>query len=151
MRAVAQRVTHAQVVVDDEVVGSIGPGILALVGAVDSDTPRDVSVLAEKLLSMRIFSDDAGKMNLSVRDTGGSVLVVSQFTLLADITKGRRPSFTAAAHREHASALIDHLVSLIAEQGVQVSSGQFGASMEVSLTNSGPVTFVIDVVDGRVV
>jgi D-tyrosyl-tRNA(Tyr) deacylase len=100
---------------------------------------------------MRIFSDTEGKMNLSVADTGGSVLVVSQFTLLADITKGRRPSFTAAADPEHARSLIDQLVSLLGEQGVQVVSGEFGASMDVSLTNSGPVTFVVDVADGRVV
>jgi D-tyrosyl-tRNA(Tyr) deacylase len=151
MRAVVQRVGHADVVVDGHQIASIGPGMLVLVGAVDADTPRDVSALASKLLSMRIFSDTEGKMNLSVADTGGSVLVVSQFTLLADITKGRRPSFTAAAHPEHARSLIDQLVSLLGEQGVQVVSGEFGASMDVSLTNSGPVTFVVDVADGRVV
>jgi D-tyrosyl-tRNA(Tyr) deacylase len=151
MRAVVQRVKCADVVVDSSVIASIGQGMLVLVGAVDSDTPEDVSALAAKLLSMRIFSDTEGKMNLSVADTGGSVLVVSQFTLLADITRGRRPSFTPAAHPEHARSLIDHLVSLIGEQRVDVASGEFGASMDVSLTNSGPVTFVVDVADGRIV
>ena len=151
MRAVVQRVEHADVAVDGEVIASVGPGMLVLVGAVDSDTPRDVSVLVSKMMSMRIFSDTVGKMNLSLADTGGSMLVVSQFTLLADITKGRRPSFTAAARPEHARSLIEQLVSAVAEQGVPVASGEFGASMDVSLTNSGPVTFVIDVRDGRVV
>jgi D-tyrosyl-tRNA(Tyr) deacylase len=151
MRAVVQRVGHAEVTVDGVVVASVGPGMLVLVGVVDSDTYREVSALWAKLVAMRIFSDAEGKMNLSVVDTGGSVLVVSQFTLLADITKGRRPSFTPAAHPEHARSLIDQLVSLIAEHGVDVASGVFGGSMEVSLTNSGPVTFVIDVAEGRVV
>lgn len=151
MRAVVQRVGRADVTVGDEVVASIGHGMLVLVGAVDGDTRHDVEVLAAKLLSMRIFSDDAGKMNLSVADTGGSVLVVSQFTLVADITRGRRPSFTPAAHPDHARSSIDYLVSLVADQGVTVASGEFGASMEVSLTNCGPVTFVVDIQEGRVV
>ncbi|MEN8238678.1 MAG: D-aminoacyl-tRNA deacylase [Actinomycetota bacterium] len=151
MRAVVQRVGHAEVVVDGDVIASIGPGMLVLVGAVDSDTPQEVAALAAKLLSMRIFSDAQAKMNLSVADTGGAVLVVSQFTLLADITRGRRPSFTPAAHPEHARTLIDQLVSVMGEQGVQVAMGQFGALMEVSLTNSGPVTFIVDVENGRVV
>ena len=151
MRAVVQRVGRADVTVGAEIVASIGHGMLVLVGAVDSDTPHDVDVLAAKLLTMRIFSDDAGKMNLSVVGTGGSVLVVSQFTLLADISRGRRPSFTPAAHPDHARSLIDYLVSLVADEGVPVGSGEFGASMEVSLTNCGPVTFVVDVVEGRVV
>jgi len=151
VRAVVQRVRSADVAVDGLAVASIGPGMLVLVGAVDSDTPHDISALAAKLLSMRIFSDTEGKMNLSVVDTGGSVLIVSQFTLLADIRKGRRPSFTAAADPEHARSLIDELVLRISEQGVEVASGVFGASMEVTLTNSGPVTFVVDVAGGRVV
>lgn len=151
VRAVVQRVRNADVAVDGEAVATIGPGMLVLVGAVDPDTPHDVSVLAAKLMSMRIFSDAQGKMNLSVVDTGGSVLIVSQFTLLADIRKGRRPSFTPAADPEHARSLINELVLLIREQGVDVVSGVFGASMEVSLTNSGPVTFVVDIADGKVV
>jgi D-tyrosyl-tRNA(Tyr) deacylase len=150
MRAVVQRVEHADVTVDDEVIASIGPGLLVLVGAVNSDTPADASALAAKLVTMRIFSDAEGKMNLSVADTGGSVLVVSQFTLLADIRRGRRPSFTAAAQPEHARTLIDRLVSEIGDRGVGVESGRFGASMDVSLVNSGPVTIIVDVVDGQV-
>ena len=150
MRAVVQRVEHADVTVDDEVIASIGSGLLVLVGAVNSDTPADVSALAAKLVTMRIFSDADGKMNLSVADTGGSVLVVSQFTLLADIRRGRRPSFTAAAQPEHARSLIDRLISEIGDRGVGVESGRFGASMDVSLVNSGPVTIIVDVVDGQV-
>jgi D-tyrosyl-tRNA(Tyr) deacylase len=150
MRAVVQRVEHADVTVDDEVIASIGPGLLVLVGAVNSDTLADVSALATKLVTMRIFSDADGKMNLSVADTGGSVLVVSQFTLLADVSRGRRPSFTAAAHPEHARSLIDRLVSEIGDRGVGVETGRFGASMDVSLVNSGPVTIIVDVADGRV-
>jgi D-tyrosyl-tRNA(Tyr) deacylase len=151
VRAVIQRVAHADVAVDGDVIASIGHGMLVLAGVVDSDTPDDASALAAKLLSMRMFADAEGKMNLSVADTGGAVLLVSQFTLLADMTRGRRPSFTAAAHPDHASALIDQLVMLIGEQGVNVEIGRFGASMEVSLSNSGPVTFVVDVANGRVV
>jgi len=150
MRAVVQRVEHADVTVDGEVVASVGPGLLVLVGAVNSDSLVDVSALAAKLVTMRIFADADGKMNLSVADIGGSVLVVSQFTLLADIRRGRRPSFTAAAQPQHARSLIDHLVSEIGNTGVAVESGRFGASMDVSLVNSGPVTIIVDVVDGRV-
>jgi D-tyrosyl-tRNA(Tyr) deacylase len=150
MRAVVQRADRAEVTVDDEVVASIGPGLLVLVGAVNSDTFADVSALATKVVTMRIFSDLDEKMNLSVADIGGSVLVVSQFTLLADIRRGRRPSFTAAAHPEHARSLIDHLVEEIGDRGVGVETGRFGASMDVSLVNSGPVTIIVDVVDGRV-
>ena len=150
MRAVVQRVEHADVTVDDEPIGSIGPGLLVLVGAVNSDTLADVSALATKLVTMRIFSDADGKMNLSVADTGGSVLVVPQFTLLADVRRGRRPSFTAAAHPEYARSLIDRLVSEIGDRGVGVETGRFGASMDVSLVNSGPVTIIVDVADGRV-
>ena len=150
MRAVVQRVEHADVTADDEVIASIGSGLLVLVGAVNSDTPADVSALAAKLVTMRIFSDADGKMNLSVADTGGSVLVVSQFTLLADIRRGRRPSFTAAAQPDHARSLIDRLVSEIGDRGVGVESGRFGASMDVSLVNSGPVTIIVDVVEGQI-
>ena len=150
MRAVVQRVEHADVTVGDDVIASIEPGLLVLVGVVNSDTPADVSALATKLVTMRIFSDADGKMNLSVADTGGSVLVVSQFTLLADIRRGRRPSFTAAAQPEHARSLIDRLISEIGDRGVGVESGRFGASMDVSLVNSGPVTIIVDVVEGQV-
>jgi D-tyrosyl-tRNA(Tyr) deacylase len=145
-----QRVRRADVAVDGETVAAIGAGMAVLVGAVDSDTTRDVAVLAEKLVTMRIFSDSDGKMNLSVADTGGAILIVSQFTLLADITKGRRPSFTRAARPDHARARIDELVSDVRGHGVEVASGRFGASMDVSLVNAGPVTFVVDVAEGKV-
>jgi D-tyrosyl-tRNA(Tyr) deacylase len=151
MRAVVQRVTHADVVVDGEVVASIGIGILVLVGAVDSDGDTDAVALAKKLVSMRVFADAEGKMNRSIVDIDGSILIVSQFTLLADIRKGRRPSFTGAAAPDHAEPLVDTLTGAIASEGVRVETGRFGAMMNVSLTNSGPVTFVIDVAKGRVV
>jgi D-tyrosyl-tRNA(Tyr) deacylase len=151
MRAVVQRVEQADVAVGGGVIASIGVGMLVLVGAVDTDTSDDVVVLARKLVTMRVFSDSEGRMNLSVSDIGGSVLVVSQFTLLADITKGRRPSFTGAAKPAHARALIDQLVAVIADHDVQVASGEFGAAMDVSLVNSGPVTFIVDVAGGKVV
>ena len=150
MRAVVQRVTHADVVVDGDVVASIGAGMLVLVGAVDSDTGTDVLALAKKLVSMRVFADTDGKMNRSIVNIGGSILIVSQFTLLADLRKGRRPSFTDAAAPGHAEPLIDSLASAVADVGVHVETGQFGAMMDVSLTNSGPVTFVIDVAEGRI-
>lgn len=151
MRAVVQRVNRADVAVEGDVVASIGPGMLVLVGAVDSDTGTDALALARKLVTMRAFTDAAGKMNRSIVDIGGSVLIVSQFTLLADLRKGRRPSFTDAASRGHAEPLIDSIASAVADMGVHVETGRFGAMMEVSLTNSGPVTFVIDVSEGRVI
>ena len=150
MRAVVQRVMHADVMVDGDVVASIGTGMLVLVGAVDSDGDADAVALAKKLVSMRVFADIEGKMNRSIIDSGGSILIVSQFTLLADIRKGRRPSFTGAAAPDHAEPLIDTLACAIVSEGVRVETGRFGATMNVSLTNSGPVTFVIDVAEGRV-
>jgi D-aminoacyl-tRNA deacylase len=110
----------------------------------------DAGAMAEKVAGMRIFADDAGKMNRSVVDTGGSVLLVSQFTLLAEVRKGRRPSFGAAAPAEHAEQLVSALGDAIAAHGVQVEHGRFGASMAVRLTNDGPVTIVVDVIDGTV-
>ncbi len=150
MRCVVQRVKDAQVVVDGDVVGSIESGILALVGVVDSDTSVDAAALASKLVTMRIFPDDFGKMNLSVTDTRGSILLVSQFTLLADMSRGRRPSFTAAARPDHARELIDSVGDSVSGSGVHVETGRFAAAMVVTLTNMGPVTFIVDVADGRV-
>jgi D-tyrosyl-tRNA(Tyr) deacylase len=151
MRAVMQRVKQADVAVDGDGVASIGAGMLVLVGVVASDADADVLALARKLVSMRVFTDTDGKMNLSIIDTGGSILIVSQFTLLADLHKGRRPSFAHAAAPEHAEPLIDALADAITDAGVHVETGQFGAMMDVSLTNDGPVTLVIDVAEGRVV
>ncbi len=150
MRAVIQRVARASVTVDDEVVGAIGPGLLVLLGVGHDDGNAEAKALVDKMLGLRIFPDAESKMNLSVADIGGSILVVSQFTLLADIRKGRRPSFTAAAAPEQAAALVDDVVGLIAAHGVPVATGSFGAMMDVELLNAGPVTIVTEVVDGRV-
>lgn len=143
--------SQAEVVVDGEQIASIGSGMLVLVGVVPSDTENDASTMATKLTTMRIFADDQDKMNLSVHEIGGSVLIVSQFTLAADISAGRRPSFTPAAAPDHARALIEHLRLLVQDSGVPVAQGRFGARMDVTLTNAGPVTFVVDVENGRVV
>lgn len=151
VRAVVQRVRSADVAVDGLAVATIGPGMLVLVGAEDSDTDIEAVALAKKLTSMRVFTDADGKMNRSIIDTGGSILVVSQFTLLADLRKGRRPSFTGASAPDHAEPLIDTVARAVTDEGVHVEKGRFGAMMEVSLTNSGPVTFVINVIDGKIV
>ncbi len=137
--------------VDGSITGSIGVGLLVLVGVTPDDTGSDADRAAEKIAGLRVFPDEAGLMNRSVIDVGGSVLVVSQFTLLADATKGRRPSFTAAADPDHARALIDRLVETLRAMGVVIETGVFGASMSVELVNEGPVTIVLDIRDGRVV
>ena len=120
-----------------------------LVGATDGDTPEDSNALADKLVGLRIFPDEAGKMNRSVVDIEGAILVVSQFTLHADLRKGRRPSFVQAAHPDKAEPLIEAVVERV-RQAVQTATGRFGAAMEIDLINDGPVTIIIDVVDGRV-
>ncbi|MCL1598260.1 MAG: D-aminoacyl-tRNA deacylase [Actinomycetia bacterium] len=148
MRAVVQRVRNASVAVDGDKIASIDTGLVVLVGVVPSDTDTDADVLARKLIALRIFPDDVGKMNLSVVDIAGSILVVSQFTLAGDIAKGRRPSFSNAAHPDHAIDVIDHLVQTVRELGVPAETGEFGAVMDVTLTNWGPVTFVVDITDG---
>lgn len=149
MRAVVQRVVRADVRTAGEVVGSIGRGLLVLVGATNGDTTEDSNALADKLVGLRIFSDEAGKMNKSVTDIEGAILVVSQFTLHADLRKGRRPSFVEAAHPEKAEPLIEAVVERM-QQAVPTATGRFGAAMEIDLINDGPVTIIIDVVDGRV-
>lgn len=150
MRAVAQRVSRASVSVADQPVGEIGRGLLVLLGVGHDDGTAEAKALVDKLLGLRIFPDSEDRMNLSVVDVAGSVLVVSQFTLLADIRKGRRPSFTDAAAPDKASALVDLVVSMIRQEGILVATGEFGAMMDVELLNAGPVTIVIDVADGRV-
>ena len=150
MRAVIQRVSSAQVDVAGEVVGSIGAGLVILVAVVAGDELRDSVAMADKVAHMRIFPDDTGRMNRSVVDIGGEVLVVSQFTLAADVRRGRRPSFATAESPDRAAPLIDALVARLEEHGVTTASGSFGAMMDVSLVNDGPVTIVVDIVDGSV-
>lgn len=144
MRAVVQRVTWADVTVDGETVGQIGPGFLVLLGVAADDQCEDVIATATKIVGLRVFEDDAGKMNRSLVDVGGSMLVVSQFTLLGDCRTGRRPSFIAAAPPERANALYQEFIAEVRGQGITVETGKFQADMKVSLTNDGPVTLLID-------
>ncbi len=144
MRAVIQRVSSASVTVDGTVVGRIGPGLLVLLGVARADTEQDAEALARKTIELRIFQDDAGKMNRSLRDAGGSLLVVSQFTLYGDTRKGRRPSFDAAAPPEQARRLYECFVAAVRRQGIPAQTGVFQAMMSVSLVNEGPVTFVVE-------
>lgn len=150
MRAVIQRVQTASVAVDGSPVGAIGPGLVVLVGVAHGDTRADAKALADKLIGLRIFADDDGKMNRSVEDIGGSVLVVSQFTLLADVRKGRRPSFVHAAEPAAADELVQAVADRVTEQGVPVETGEFGAHMQVRLVNDGPVTIVVETAEGKI-
>ena len=149
MRAVVQRVSSASVDIDGERVAEIGPGLLILVGTTHGDGEAEAALLASKAANLRIFSDDAGKMNLSVLDRGYEVIVVSQFTLYGDIRKGRRPSFIGAAAPDEASPLIDRVAAELRALGLRVGTGQFGAEMAVSLVNDGPVTIWIDTAELR--
>jgi D-aminoacyl-tRNA deacylase len=144
MRAVLQRVTRASVDVDGQVVGRIGPGWLVLLGVAKGDTDEDAGKLAEKVVNLRAFEDDQGKMNRSVREHGGAVLVVSQFTLLGDCRGGRRPSFTEAAEPVEAERLYLRFVENLRSAGLEAATGTFRAMMKVELVNDGPVTFLID-------
>ena len=144
MRTILQRVKEAGVIVDGEVIGQRGKGALVLLGAGNEETEQDVEYLVEKILGLRIFEDEAGKMNLSVTDIGGEVLVVSQFTLYGDCRKGRRPSFDKAAPPELAENLYEHFVERIRDFGVPVKTGKFRAMMDVHLVNWGPVTLMLD-------
>lgn len=144
MRVVAQRVSEARVRVDEVTVGEIGPGLLLLVGAGEGDSDAEVRWMADKCAHLRIFEDDEGRFNLSLLETGGSALVVSQFTLYGDCRKGRRPSFSGALEPEAAEVLVDAFAKELKGLGVEVSTGTFGAKMDVSLVNHGPVTLVIE-------
>lgn len=144
MRAVLQRVSHASVVVDDQTVGQIGTGLLVLLGVGHGDSESDLQYVLEKTTNLRIFPDADEKMNLSLLDIQGALLVVSQFTLYADIRKGRRPSFISAMEPNAASQLVDQFVENARKLGIEVATGRFGANMNVSLTNQGPVTIIID-------
>ena len=151
MRAVIQRVDRASVVVGDEAVGSIDEGLLVLLGVTHSDTDADVVALGSKLVDLRVFADDHGRFNRSLRDTGGAMLVVSQFTLYGDVRKGRRPSFTRAAPAEIAEPLVESFARWVVGQGFDVAAGRFGAMMEVESVNNGPFTLMIETIEGRVV
>jgi D-tyrosyl-tRNA(Tyr) deacylase len=144
MRAVVQRVSAAQVVVAERTVGEIAGGLMVLLGVEKGDAEADARYLAEKMAGLRIFEDEAGKMNLSVQESGGGVLVVSQFTLLGDCRQGRRPGFSAAAAPEEADRLYLFLCELLRQRGLPVSTGVFRADMDVHLVNHGPVTFILD-------
>jgi len=144
MRAVVQRVTSSKVVVDQQTVGEIGAGLLVLLGVAREDEQTDADYLAHKIVNLRVFRDDAGKMNGSLADTGGAMLVVSQFTLYGDARKGRRPSYTDAAEPEKANALYEYFVSRVRAQAIKVETGIFQAMMQVHLVNDGPVTILLD-------
>jgi D-tyrosyl-tRNA(Tyr) deacylase len=144
MRAVVQRVSRARVVIDTEVAGEIGRGLLVLLGVTHADTVEQARWLADKLVGLRIFNDAQGKMNLSLGEVGGEVLVVSQFTLHGDCRKGRRPSFIEAAPPEIAIPLYEAFVDAVKALGVRTATGRFGAMMQVELVNDGPVTLIVD-------
>jgi len=144
VRAVVQRVREARVEVDGEVVGAIGPGLVAFVGAARGDTDRDVLYVADKVAGLRVFEDDAGKMSRALSDTSGAILAVSQFTLFGDVRRGRRPDFTAAMEPVEAERLFDRFVQRVKELGVPVQTGRFRAMMRVVVDNDGPVTILID-------
>ncbi len=144
MRAVVQRVKEARVEVDGQITGAIEKGLMVLLGVGRDDDRADVEFMADKLANLRIFRDDADRMNLSVKDAGGAILLISQFTLYGDCRKGRRPSFDAAAEPEQAKKLYEDIISLIRAKGIAVETGVFAARMQVFSQNDGPVTFLLD-------
>lgn len=144
MRVILQRAKRAQVIIDKKTVGAIDNGLLLLVGVTHEDRLQDAELLANKVCNLRVFEDAAGKMNLSIRETGGKVLSISQFTLYADTKKGRRPSFTNAADPKSAEKLYHYFNQQLVELGIDVETGVFGASMEVDFVNDGPVTIILD-------
>ena len=144
MRLVVQRVARASVTVEGEITGKIGKGYMVLAGAETGDTEADARLCADKLAGLRVFEDSEGKMNLSIADVGGEILLVSQFTLLGDARHGRRPSFIAAARPEEAEPLLETMKAMLEEKGLHVETGRFRAHMDVELVNDGPVTILID-------
>ena len=144
MRAVVQRVKKSSVTVDEKITGKIGRGLMVLIGVEDGDTEKDADYIADKICGLRIFEDDRGKMNLSIEDIGGEVLAVSQFTLLADARKGRRPSFVKAAAPDEANALYRKVIEKISSRNINVEEGVFQAEMLVEIHNDGPVTILLD-------
>jgi D-tyrosyl-tRNA(Tyr) deacylase len=144
MRAVIQRVSEAQVLVDEKIVGAIQNGFVVFVGVGTHDTVQHITHLVNKILNIRIFVDDSGKMNLNIRDINGSLLIISQFTLYGDCKKGNRPSFINAADRVHAKKIYNEFVNYTVQQKINVQTGVFGADMSVKLINTGPATFTLD-------
>lgn len=144
MRAVVQKVSSSKVTVDEEVVGQINQGLLVLLGVTHDDTSKDVDYMVDKVTNLRIFEDEDGKMNLSLKDVGGEILAVSQFTLYGDARRGRRPSFSDAARPEVANPLYEEFVKKLRDLGINVGTGKFGAHMMVDLTNDGPVTILLE-------
>jgi D-tyrosyl-tRNA(Tyr) deacylase len=144
VKALLQRVTRASVTVDDEVVGSIGQGLVVFVGVADGDAEKDAQYLVNKIIRLRVFADAESKINLSVLDIGGGLLLVSQFTLLADARKGRRPNFIGAAPPEKAELIFNYFVDLTRQSGLEVATGRFQQMMQVEIHNDGPVTFMLD-------
>ncbi len=144
MRAVVQRVSRANVRIDETTVGAIERGLVVLLGVAPDDTPAEAQWLADKIVGLRIFADGEGKMNLGLQDVGGGMLIVSQFTLYGDCRKGRRPSFIGAAGPEIAAPLYEAFINAVKALGVPVATGRFGADMQVELVNDGPVTLILD-------
>lgn len=151
MRAVIQRAKKANVTVDGEVIGAIDHGLVVLLGVTASDTEKDMKAIVQKLIHLRIFEDEAKKMNESLIDKSGSILSISQFTLFADIQKGRRPSFIKAAPPEKARQLYEAFNKELVNEGIHVETGEFGAMMDVELINDGPVTIIMETRDGKIV
>jgi D-tyrosyl-tRNA(Tyr) deacylase len=149
VKALVQRVTRASVHVGAECVGAVDAGLCAFIGVAHEDTHEEAELLADRIVGLRIFEDDAGKMNLSLREIGGALLVVSQFTLMADTRRGRRPSFVAAARPDVAEPLVMHLASAVRDSGLEVATGRFGAHMRIELCNDGPVTIALDTREKR--
>ena len=144
MLAVVQRVKESSVDIDGESVGNIGPGLMVLLGVARGDSQKDADFLAEKISNLRIFEDENKKMNLSLLETGGEMLIISQFTLLGNCQKGRRPSFVNAAEPKAANSLYEYFIKRVKSKGIRVQTGRFGAMMQVRLTNDGPVTLIIE-------
>lgn len=144
MKVVVQRVSGASVKVNNEIVGKIGAGLLLLIGIAENDSPEDIDFVADKCVNLRIFQDSDGKMNRSLLETGGEVLAVSQFTLLGDTRKGRRPSFITAADPDKGNEYYERFVEKVKEYGVRTETGVFGAMMDVELVNAGPVTLIVE-------
>jgi D-tyrosyl-tRNA(Tyr) deacylase len=144
MRLVVQRVSNAQVVVENEVIGKIGKGYMVLLGVTHEDTKETADFLVKKLINLRVFEDENEKMNLSIKQVNGELLIISQFTLYADTTHGNRPSFISAAKPEQANELYEYFMQKCKDEGLKVEHGKFGAHMDVSLTNDGPVTIMLE-------